>query len=180
MVAKEHVLFYSDIKAMSAPTNTPAMEHERRFAPVAVTAFPFSLSDLPCALIWQGYLNDTVGTRIRSEYRDKKVSFTRTVKTGEGVSRIEDERTITEGEFDAMQKNVECYLSKERYFADWNGVEVQVNVFTGTLQSYLQIEVEFPTAEAATVFVPPDWFGPEVTHNSLHGNYRLAKDGIPH
>ena len=41
------------------------------------------------------------------------------------------------------------------------------------------LSVEFDKGEDATGFVPPAWFGPEVTHNAAYRNGSLARDGVP-
>lgn len=154
------------------------MEHERRFFP-NILDIPMQFRAYPSSGIEQGYLADGHGTRIRSELKDDVMSFTQTRKTGEGVSRPEDEHQISVPTFADMWENIECSLRKTRYFIPWKGVVVQLNIFHGPLQGYIQIEVEFDTAEEAAAFVPPEWFGPEVTDDKRHGNYSLAKNGKP-
>lgn len=156
-------------------------EHERRFflTQKELLLLPFNFSEYPYVLITQGYLEDTLKTRIRDEETKKGNLYLQTRKSGGGMSRLEDERKISKDEFDSMWHAVGASLQKRRYFIRWNSRTVELNIFHGKLDGYLQIEVEFPTEEDALAFLPPAWMGIEVTNNPHHGNYQLAKNGIP-
>lgn len=43
----------------------------------------------------------------------------------------------------------------------------------------MTVEVEFESLSKAKSFVPPVWFGTEVTSDNRYGNFRLAIDGLP-
>lgn len=164
---------------MMVTESTIPFEHERRFFP-KLEDLPFAFSFYPMAFIMQGYfVKDTQKIRFRDECRNKKHTYWQTIKTGKGVSRLEDEHEITRESFDLMWQFVECSLAKSRYFIPWEGVEVELNLFHDALSGYVQIEVEFDSHEAAIAFTPPSWFGQEVTHDGQHGNYSLSKFGIP-
>lgn len=163
------------MKTISGPI---PMEHERRFVPL-LGDLPFHFEACPKTEIVQGYLEDGSKTRVRKELSGNEYTFTRTVKIGEGISRTEDERPITASEYYLLSSRASVSLKKTRYFIKWEEVEYQLNLFQGTLWGYVQIEVEFKTAEEARAFVPPPWLGVEVTHDPLHDNYMLAKNGIP-
>lgn len=154
-------------------------EHERRFFP-ELRNLPFDFSRFPSVFIIQGYLEDGLGTRLRDERtEDGRHTYLQTRKTGEGVSRTEDEQEISEKDFRLMWNDVKCSLEKTRYFINRKGVDLQLNIFHGELEQYLQIEVEFDSNKAALAFIPPVWFGREVTDDKRHGNYVLAKNGVP-
>ena len=155
------------------------MEHERRFFPL-LKQFPFPFNRCRRTEIFQAYLEDSEMTRIRVEKTvDGVCVYARTRKAGEGISRIEEEIEIMYDEFALMLGQAACYVSKIRYSLAYDGYEVQLNVFRGGLHGYVQIEVEFGSHEAAVAYKPPEWFGVEVTHNSAHSNYSLAKYGAP-
>jgi CYTH domain-containing protein len=154
-------------------------EHERRFFPNLKT-FSFDPLIYTEVYIVQGYLEDELKTRIRDEtYANGAHKYLQTRKSGEGVSRQEDGIELAPELFEELWDQVEVYLVKSRYFVPLPGGEVvaQVNVFHGALNGYIQIEVEFSSHEEAVAFIPPDWFGIEVTDDVRHGNYYLAKHG---
>lgn len=153
------------------------LEHERRFL-ADFKNLPFDFNNYPMSTIVQGYL-EKHGGRIRRENQNGKSIYTKTIKSGKGVSRQEEENEISKEEYLSLMKNVECYLIKKRYFIPWEGIEIQFNFFLLGLRGYVQIEVEFDSHEAAVNFVPPTWFGPEATNDSRHDNYSLAKNGKP-
>lgn len=162
-------------------TNTtkgsPPMEHERRFFPDLKT-FVFEPALHRKKEILQGYLEDGLGTRLRDECNDEGVhTYWKTRKSGEGISREEPEEQLSKETFDLLWEGLSCKLTKTRYFVPWNNVVAEVNIYHGDLAGYIQIEVEFKTHEEAVAFIPPDWFGLEVTDDFRHGNYALTKYG---
>lgn len=154
------------------------LEHERRFVP-DMARLPFVYDASPSSHILQLYLEDGAKTRIRMEEKAGVVTCTRTRKKGKGVSRFEDEREISLQKFAELRTSATCGLTKMRYFVTHEGVNLELNIFHGILSGYVQIEVEFETGEAAHAFKAPIWLGREVTHDSLHGNFHLAKYGKP-
>ncbi len=156
-------------------------EHERRFTlNLGEVIFPFAA--FPKVFITQGYLEDPLRTRVRDEMEvvTGKHTYTTTRKSGSGVSRPEDEGEITKDRFDELWSMVRYSLNKIRYFVTYDGVSFQFNIFTGHLKDFApQIEIEFDSHEEAVAFIPPPWFGREVTDDPNHSNYSLAKFGAP-
>ena len=58
---------------------------------------------------------------------------------------------------------------KEHYYLD---------KYLHDLTGLYTVEVEFNTIEECDAFVPPDWFGPELTEDNRFSNYRLAVNGL--
>ena len=50
-----------------------------------------------------------------------------------------------------------------------------MDVFHGSLAPLVLAEVEFPTVEEANAFVPPDWFGADVTMDGRYHNSYLSR-----
>lgn len=167
---------------INSDTETVPKEHERRFIP-DMEILPFLFWRFPMEFIIQGYLEDPLKTRIRHTYNHKKHVYTQTRKSGSGVSRDEDECFLEKEDFEEKWKRVRCSLVKSRYFVaienKYENVSCQLNIFHDELAGYVQIESEFKTHEEAISFIPPSWFGKEVTDDERHGNYSLAKNGIP-
>ena len=51
---------------------------------------------------------------------------------------------------------------------------VELDVFEGELAPLILAEVEFPSEEEANAFVPPEWFGKDVTFSGDYHNSALA------
>ena len=74
-------------------------------------------------------------------------------------------------------------VSKTRYRIDlkkimqsdaYEGLTAELDVFHGRHEGLLLVEVEFPNTEAANTFVPPDWFGEDVSSEACYRNSFLA------
>ena len=55
----------------------------------------------------------------------------------------------------------------------------ELDVFHGALSGLWLVEVEFPDEESAARFLPPVWFGPEVTQDARYQNSSLSRFGLP-
>jgi CYTH domain-containing protein len=143
----------------------------------------FLVDELPTMLdrgsaIEQGYLMTTPAA-VRVRRRD--TTFTLTIKTGSGVARTEIEREITADEFDALWAVATALrISKRRHLvALASGHVAELDLFEGALDQRRIVEVEFDSTAAAHDFVPPAWFGREVTDDGRYTNAALARNGWP-
>ena len=50
----------------------------------------------------------------------------------------------------------------------------ELDIFSGHYKGLMLVEVEFETEEQANAFVPPEWFGKDVTFSGEYQNSRLA------
>ena len=70
-------------------------------------------------------------------------------------------------------------LEKVRYRVPVTGGVADLDRYGGELDGLWTAEVEFPTPEAASTFVPPPWFGAELTDVDGWSNGALARRGRP-
>jgi CYTH domain-containing protein len=68
-------------------------------------------------------------------------------------------------------------LKKVRYKIPHEGLTIEVDVYRGKLRGLRIAEVEFASAAALRRFVPPAWFGKEVTGYKSFSNSELAASG---
>ena len=68
-------------------------------------------------------------------------------------------------------------ITKTRYKKpiSGTGLVIELDVFSGTYEGLMLAEVEFPNIEAAEHFVPPSWFGEDVTFSGKYQNSRLSQ-----
>lgn len=66
-------------------------------------------------------------------------------------------------------------LSKIRLKHQYDTFCVELDVFLGKLEGLLVAEVEFDSPEASKAFVPPAWFGREVTDDRRYANAALIE-----
>lgn len=78
---------------------------------------------------------------------------------------------------DLMASTLHQPLTKTRYVIPIGGeYNAEVDVFSGVLYAGLVVaEIEFKDAIEAMEFVPPAWFGPEVTNDSAYKNVVMWK-----
>lgn len=150
-------------------------EIERKFL---VEAPPPLINGRPSTRILQGYLaiTDETEVRLRARGDDRLL----TAKGGRGMVRREVTVPLTAEQFDEMWPLTDGRrVTKRRWVVPHGDVEFEIDVFEGHLEGLVIVEVEFPTAEASTAFTPPDWCGPEVTHDEHYRNAALATQGRP-
>ena len=58
-----------------------------------------------------------------------------------------------------------------------DGHTAELDIFEGKFAGMLLIEVEFNSIEDANSFVPPKWFGKDVTNDGHYHNSYLSKIG---
>ena len=51
----------------------------------------------------------------------------------------------------------------------------ELDIFRGTLAPLRLVEVEFDSEEEANAFIPPAWFGDDVTNSKKYHNSRLSQ-----
>lgn len=132
------------------------------------------------SVIRQGYLTqpqDSVEIRLRQVDE----AFLLTLKSGDGVVRIEKEVALGAEQFDRLWPDTEGRrVEKERWTGDLGGgLSFELDLFGGALAPLRLVEVEFSAEDQATAFRPPDWFGAEVTTDTRYKNKALALHGLP-
>lgn len=151
------------------------MEIERKFL---LASEPESLVSSPSSSLRQGYLVVCPDgeTRVRSE----DDSRTLTVKSGSGRSRAECEIALTAEQFDALWPATESRrVEKRRYRVALGEHTAEIDIYEGALAGLRVVEVEFESEADADSFVPPPWFGREVTDERGYKNAALALHGWP-
>jgi CYTH domain-containing protein len=127
--------------------------------------------------IAQGYLSITDDTEVR--IRSRAGAHVLTVKGGRGLSRREVSVPLTREQFDELwELTAGRRLAKQRWVIPAQTVELEIDVFEGELEGLVIAEVEFPSEDASAAFVPPEWFGREVTDDSAYRNAALATEGL--
>jgi CYTH domain-containing protein len=131
------------------------------------------------------------GTRLRQAYvavdgdvevrvRDKGGTHLLTVKGGRGIERSEVEIEIDAASFDELWRLApDRRIDKVRHEVPVDGHTAELDLYAGELEGLAVVEVEFDSRQVADGFVPPPWFGEEVTGDPRWSNAALAADGRP-
>ena len=147
------------------------MEIERQFLVDRLPQLPEGYE-----LLRQGYVALLPEIRIR-QIGDSH--FWLTVKRGAGLVREEWETEVSQQEFASLSERLcpgTCMIEKRRYkipLAD--GLVAELHVHAGHLTGFNYVEVEFSDVEGAKKFVPPTWFGREVTEDARFSYGTLAQ-----
>lgn len=150
------------------------MEIERKFLTEEI---PFSLEGFACLEIAQSYISFQPTIRIRK----KGDAYFLTVKGKGHLAREEFELGISEGEYESLREKTQgAEIAKKRYLIPLEkGLVAELDVYEGDLSGLFTTEVEFSTIGEAESFVPPSWFGADVSLEKAYKNTSLARDGLP-
>ncbi|MDO5146339.1 MAG: CYTH domain-containing protein [Eubacteriales bacterium] len=145
------------------------MEIERKFL---IHTLPESLTSYPHHTISQAYVNTSPVIRIRQ----KDDTWILTVKSKGAMAREELELPLTEEEYlHLFSKKEGIVIEKNRYrIPDDKGYVIELDVFHGVYDGLVLAEVEFPSLSEAEQYIPPKWFGREVTTDFRFHNSNLS------
>ncbi len=157
------------------------MEIERKFL---VNQLPSSLNEYKKKEISQGYISLSNPT-IRVRQMDNKYYLT--VKSNSNIS--EEDKSISTNEYEVeisadkfkfLSAKVDTnFLKKTRYYIPLNNYMAELDIYYEDLNGLFTVEVEFPTIEQAKSFIPPAWFGQDVSSDIRYKNFHLSTNGIP-
>ena len=146
------------------------MEIERKYL---IDQLPADLASYPCKVIEQGYLCTEPVVRIRRS-NDK---YTLTYKGSGLMVREEYNLPLTAESFAHLKHKIDGRLiTKRRYLIPLaDKYTIELDVFEGGLAPLKLAEVEFETEEEANSFIPPEWFGEDVTFSTEYHNSTLSQ-----
>lgn len=148
------------------------MEIERKYL---VKSLPENLENYEQKRISQGYICTNPVVRIRRSNDDYFLTY-----KGSGLmAREEYEMPLTAEAFEHMLPKIDGILiDKIRYMIPLDEKHVaELDIFQGVLAPLRLVEVEFESIEDANSFVPPAWFGDDVTNSGEYHNSNLSKRG---
>ena len=147
------------------------MEIERKYL---IDHPPAGYDSHPSPAIEQAYLCTEPVVRVRKEDDSYYLTY-----KGKGLmAREEYNLPLTrEAYLHLLSKADGNVLTKRRYLIPLEGTEltVELDVFSGKFQGLVLAEVEFPDQASADAFLPPAWFGREVTFTGEYQNSRLSR-----
>ena len=151
------------------------MEIERKFLVAADRMPPLRQG----RLIEQGYLVFQNPPEVPVELRLRRVDEADcflTVKSGRAPARVEVELPIAPDQFAELWRLTEGRrLLKRRYRVPVAGELIaELDIYEGVRLGLQVVEVEFSSESQAGEFLPPPWFGREVTGDPRYANAELA------
>lgn len=152
------------------------MEIERKFL---VRSLPDDLNSYPHDEISQAYISTDPVIRIRK----KNDQYILTLKSSGLLARQETEMEISQRSFlHLLSKTEGNTIEKTRYrIPEKDSLTIELDIFHGSFEGFIMAEVEFPDLDCARSYLPPAWFGKEVTRDpSFHNSFlcRLESEKI--
>nr|WP_288555921.1 CYTH domain-containing protein [uncultured Mediterraneibacter sp.] len=146
------------------------MEIERKYL---IDQIPFDLSEYPSRKIEQGYLCTEPVVRIRRDGEDYYLTY----KSKGLMIREEYNLPLTPDAYEHLKPKADGrIITKERFLIPLDDtLTIELDRFEGDLAPLLLAEVEFQDEDSANAFVPPDWFGEDVTFSSKYHNSTLSR-----
>lgn len=143
------------------------MEIERKFL---ITELPENLTQYNCRRIEQGYLCTAPVVRIRRQDEEYYLTY----KSKGMMVREEYNLPLTAEAYAHLREKTDGNLiSKQRYLIPLNEtLTAELDIFDAPFAPLMLAEVEFSSEEEANSFVPPAWFGEDVTFSGkYHSSY---------
>ena len=154
--------------------NDNNIEIERKFF---VRTLPDGLEDCVKHHMIQAYISTNPTIRIRKS--DDEYYFT--FKGAGFVKKTEFEHPLTKEQFySLLGKKEGNIIEKTRYIIPLdNELRAELDIYEGSLAGFMNVEVEFPDMKSAGEFVPPVWFGDDISLDRRFSNASLSKYGLP-
>ena len=147
------------------------MEIEKKFIP---TDLPKDLDSYEHHVIEQAYLNTAPVVRIRKQDDD----YVLTYKGSGMMAREEYNLPLNQKSyFHLLTKADGNIITKTRYLIPlFNSLTAELDIFHDIFDGRLLVEVEFNSIEDANSFIPPEWFGEDVTYDKKYHNSNMSKE----
>lgn len=147
------------------------MEIERKFL-IDKNNLPVDLSKYPYNDLEQAYLITNPVLRIR-----KKNNCCILTYKGQGLmKREESEFPLPQEAYNKLLSKTEGnIITKTRYkIPEKDNLTIELDIFHGLFEGLYLAEVEFPDERSAQCYLPPSWFGREVTEELTFHNSTLS------
>ncbi len=149
------------------------MEIERKFL---IPRLPENWKSYPCRIIEQAYLCREPVLRVRRS----DDQYILTIK-GQGIlAHEEHEFPLTREAYEHLRSKADgSRIAKRRVLIPFGSYTIEMDIFQEPFDDMILAEVEFPSVEEANAFLPPDWFGPDVTADLRYRNSTMSISEYP-
>lgn len=151
------------------------MEIERKFL-IKKEQLPKDLESYPSKKIEQGYLCTEPVVRIRRQNDEYYLTY----KSKGLMAREEYNLPLTQEAYEHLKPKADgIVISKTRYLIpEKDGLTIELDVFHNDYEGLLLAEVEFSSEAQANKYIPPAWFGKDVTLSSAYHNSTLSRGKV--
>lgn len=145
------------------------MEIERKFL---IKKLPDNLTSYKARKIEQAYLCTDPVVRVRRDNDDYYLTY----KSKGMIVREEYNLPLTKEAYGHLLAKADGnIITKTRYeIPEKDNLTIELDVFEGKFDGLLLAEVEFASEEEALGYIPPEWFGEDVSNSTKYHNSTLS------
>ena len=146
------------------------MEIERKFL---IKKLPDNLTSYKARKIDQAYLCTDPVVRVRRDNDDYYLTY----KSKGMIVREEYNFPLTKEAYGHLLAKADGnIITKTRYeIPEKDNLTIELDVFEGKFDGLLLAEVEFASEEEALGYIPPEWFGEDVSNSTKYHNSTLSR-----
>lgn len=146
------------------------MEIERKFL---IKKLPDNLTSYKARKIEQAYLCTDPVVRVRRDNDDYYLTY----KSKGMIVREEYNLPLTKEAYGHLLVKADGnIITKTRYeIPEKDNLTIELDVFEGKFEGLLLAEVEFASEEEALCYIPPEWFGEDVSNSTKYHNSTLSR-----
>ena len=146
------------------------MEIERKFL---IKKLPDNLTSYKARKIEQAYLCTDPVVRVRRDNDDYYLTY----KSKGMIVREEYNLPLTKEAYGHLLAKADGnIITKTRYeIPEKDNLTIELDVFEGQFDGLLLAEVEFASEEEALGYIPPEWFGEDVSNSTKYHNSTLSR-----
>lgn len=146
------------------------MEIERKFL---IKNLPDNLTSYKARKIEQAYLCTDPVVRVRRDNDDYYLTY----KSKGMIVREEYNLPLTKEAYGHLLAKADGnIITKTRYeIPEKDDLTIELDVFEGKFDGLLLAEVEFASEEEALGYIPPEWFGEDVSNSTKYHNSTLSR-----
>lgn len=146
------------------------MEIERKFL---IKKLPDNLTSYKARKIEQAYLCTDPVVRVRRDNDEYYLTY----KSKGMIVREEYNLPLTKEAYGHLLAKADGnIITKTRYeIPEKDNLTIELDVFEGKFDGLLLAEVEFASEEEALCYIPPEWFGEDVSNSTKYHNSTLSR-----
>lgn len=146
------------------------MEIERKFL---IKKLPDNVTSYKARKIEQAYLCTDPVVRVRRDNDDYYLTY----KSKGMIVREEYNLPLTKEAYGHLLAKADGnIITKTRYeIPEKDNLTIELDVFEGKFDGLLLAEVEFASEEEALGYIPPEWFGEDVSNSTKYHNSTLSR-----
>ena len=149
------------------------MEIERKFT---VREIPSDIDLYDHRVIEQAYLTTDPVIRVRREDDRYYMTYKGVGGSNSSLAHEEYNLPLTKEAYDTLSsKSDGNVIRKKRILIPYEKYMIELDIFAEPFKPLIIAEVEFPSVEEADAFLPPDWFGEDVTDKKEYRNSYLSR-----